>query len=212
IVLIGLAGVAFAQDEDPPGRVGYVSYHQGGVVFAPQDDDEWMDLPANRPITAGDRLWTDRGARAELQVGTSTLHLDGESHLGVSELEERALKVILQQGSLNLRVREVSQGENVEVDTPNVAVRALQPGDYRVDVDPRTGETRVAVQSGLVAVFGEGGQSINMGGGQNASYAGRNLAQVQGPEFRLDDFGLWAAERNRAEDQSVAARYLPRGV
>jgi hypothetical protein len=67
IVLVGLAGAAFAQEqEDPPARVGYVSYRQGSVVLAPQGDDEWTDLPANRPITAGDRLWTDRGACAEL--------------------------------------------------------------------------------------------------------------------------------------------------
>ena len=213
IVLVGMAGAAFAQDaEDPPGRVGYVSYQKGGVVFAPEGEEDWVDLPTNRPITAGDRLWTDQGARAEFQVGTTTLHLDGESHMGVSELEERTLKVILLQGSLNLRVREVAQGENVEVDTPNLAFRALQPGDYRIDVDGRNGETRVVVQGGLGSVFGEAGESIHLGGGQVAAFAGRGLAQVQGPEFRQDDFGLWAAERNRAEDQSVAARYVPRGV
>ncbi|WP_460890661.1 DUF6600 domain-containing protein, partial [Ramlibacter alkalitolerans] len=216
IVLVGVAGAAFAQEvqdaQDPPARVGYVSYRQGGVVFAPQGDEEWTDLPANRPITAGDRLWTDRGARAEMQVGTTTLHLDGESHLGVNDLDERALKVILQQGTLNVRVRDVSQGENVEVDTPNLAFRAMQPGDYRIDVDARSGETRVTVESGYGSVFGEGGESIQMGAGQNASFAGRFLAQVQGPGYVQDDFSVWAAERNRAEDQSVAARYVPRGV
>ncbi|MEJ8835672.1 DUF6600 domain-containing protein [Ramlibacter sp. AN1133] len=213
IVLIGLAGAAFAQDtEDPPARVGYVSYRQGGVVFAPQGDEEWTDLPANRPVTPGDRLWTDRGARAELQVGTTTLHLDGESHLGVIDLDERTLKVILQQGRINVRVRDVSQGENIEVDTPNLAFRALQAGDYRIDVDARSGETRVTVESGLGSLFGEGGESIQMGAGQNASFAGRFLAQVQGPGYVQDDFSLWTAERNRAEDQSVAARYVPRGV
>jgi hypothetical protein len=213
IVLVGLASTAFAQDEaDPPGRVAALTYRQGGVVFAPQGDDEWVELPQNRPLTAGDRLWTDRGARAELQVGTTTVHVDGESHLGVGEIDERVLKVILQQGSVNVRVREVAQGENIEVDTPNLAFRAVQAGDYRIDVDAATGVTRVSVQSGLSSVFGEGGESIDMGASQQASFAGRFLAQVQGPEFRLDDFSLWTAERNRAEDQSVAARYVPRGV
>jgi hypothetical protein len=215
IVLVGMAATAaaFAQDEeDPPGRVGHVSWRQGGVVFAPYGEDEWTELPQNRPISAGDRLWTDRAARAELQVGTSTMHLDGESHLGVSELEDRALKVILQQGSVNLRVREVAQGENVEVDTPNLALRALQPGDYRIDVDTRSGETRVAVQSGLASVFGEGGESIHLGAGQNATFTGRLLAQVRGQPWQQDDFAAWAADRNRAEDHSLAARYVPRGV
>ena len=109
-----------------------MSFRQGGVVFAPQGDEEWTDLPPNRPISAGDRLWTDRGARAELQVGTTTLHLDGESHLGVSDLEDRALKVILQQGTLNVRVRDVSQGENIEVEVPLTIHRGGKTFEVRV--------------------------------------------------------------------------------
>jgi hypothetical protein len=208
-----LATAAFAQDEtDPPGRVAHLSFREGGVVFAPQGEDEWMDLPQNRPLTVGDRLWSDRGARAELQLGSATLHVDGESHVGVSALDERAAQFIVQQGAVNARVRELVDGENFEIDTPNVAVRALQPGDYRVDVDPATEQTRVSVASGLAAVYGENGQAIQLAAGQQLSFAGRTLAQVQGPAFRQDGFGLWAAERNRQEDQSIAAQHVPRGV
>ena len=213
IVLVAFAGAAFAQEaDDPPARVGHVSLRQGGVVFAPHGEEDWTDLPANRPVTAGDRLWTDRGACAELQVGTTTLHLDGESHLGIGDLDERAFKVILQQGTVNVRVRDVAQGENIEVDTPNLAFRAMQPGNYRIDVDTRSGETHVTVDNGRGSVFGEGGESIDLGTGQSANFAGRFLAQVQGPGYVQDDFSVWAAGRNRAEDQSVAARYVPRGV
>ena len=207
------AFAAFAQDDvDPPGRVAFLTHRQGSVVFAPDGEDEWVDLPANRPLTGGDRLWSDRGARAELQLGTATLHVDGESHLGVSELGDRSAQFILQQGTVNARVRDLAQGENFEIGTPNVAVRALQPGDYRVDVDPRTQQTRVSVQGGAVAVFGEAGQSVQLGAGQQATFAGRSLARVNAPAYAQDDFGLWAAERNQMEDQSVAARYVPRGV
>jgi hypothetical protein len=213
LILIAFAGAAFAQDEaDPPARAALLSYRQGSLVFAPQGEDEWTELPANRPLTAGDRVWTDRGARAELQLGAATLHVDAESHLGLNDLDERTAHFILQQGSVNVRVRELVQGENVEVDTPNLAFRALRPGDYRVDVDPLTAETRVSVASGLAAVFGENGESIHLGPNQQANFAGRALARVPGPAVHQDDFALWAAERNRLEDQSVAARYVPRGV
>lgn len=214
LLLLGLAsGAVFAQDEtDPPARVGHLSFRQGGVVFAPQGEEDWTELPQNRPITAGDRLWTDRGARAEVQLGSATLHVDGESHLGVSDLDDGRAQFILQQGTVNLRVRELLQGENVEIDTPNVALRALQPGDYRVDVDAQTGQTRVVVHGGTAAVFGEGGESIHLGAGQTVSFAGRFLAQVQGHAFRQDEFAQWAAGRNRQEDQSIAARHVPRGV
>jgi hypothetical protein len=213
LLLFWLAGAAFAQQEgDPPARVAHLSYRQGGVVFAPQGEDEWTELPPNRPLTTGDRVWADRGARAELQLGSATLHLEGAAHLGFSEVDERTAQFLLQQGTLQARVREITQGENFEVGTPNVAFRALQPGEYRIEVDPQAGHTRVVVLSGMATVFGETGDSVNLGAGQQAAFAGRLLAQVQVPRSGRDDFGAWAAERNRLEDQSIAARHVPRGV
>lgn len=213
LLLFCLAGAAVAQEAaDPPARVATVSERQGSVVFAPEGEDEWIELPANRPLTAGDRLWSDRGARAELHLGPATVHLDGETHLGFSELDERAAQFMLQQGTVSARVREVAAGENFEIGTPNVAVRALQPGEFRIDVDTQTRQTRVVVHSGMVAVFGEGGQSIHLGAHQQAVFAGRFLAQLSAPAFTQDAFGRWAEQRNRQEDQSVTARYVPRGV
>lgn len=213
LLLLTLAAPAFAQDEaDPPARAAYMSVRQGSVVFAPSGDEEWTELPQNRPLSGGDRVWSDRGARAELQLGTATLHVDGESHLGFSELDDTSAQFILQQGAVNARVRELAPGENFEIDTPNLAFRALQSGDYRIDVDPRAGETRVVVASGRAAVYGEGGQSVQLGAGQQATFGGRGLAPVNAQRLGQDDFGAWAASRNRAEDQAIAARYVPRGV
>lgn len=208
-----LLAPARAQDaSDPPARVAYVSVRQGSVVFAPQGEDEWQDLPANRPLTPGDRLWTDAGARAELQLGTATVHVNSQAHLGLSDLDEHAAQFMLQQGSINAHVREVVAGENFEVDTPNVAVRALQRSDFRVQVDPQAQQTRLIVRSGVVAVFGEGGQAINLGTSQQAVFAGRHLAQVSAPPYADDAFAAWADERNRQEDEALATRFVPRGV
>lgn len=213
LLLLALGSPVSAQEEsDPPGRVAHVSARQGSVVFAPQGEEEWTELPHNRPLTVGDRLWSDRGARAELQLGTATLHLDGQSHLGISALDEDGAQFILQQGTLNARVRELVQGENFEIDTPNLALRALQPGDLRVDVDARSGETRVSVASGSAVLYGEGGQAVHLRAGQQGTYGGRTLAAVEASRMGQDEFGAWAAARNRAEDQAQAARYLPRGV
>jgi hypothetical protein len=212
LLLLWAAGSAFAQDVDPPGRVAHLSYRQGSVVFAPQGEEDWMDLPQNRPLTTGDRLWSDRGSRAEVQLGAATVQVDGQSHLGFGSLDDNAVQIMLQQGSVQARVRDLQDGENFEIDTPNLALRATQPGEYRVDVDTASGQTRVTVSSGMATVFGEGGQPLHLGAGQQASFAGRFLAQVQAPELRSDDFGQWAAERNRAEDQSIAARHVPRAV
>lgn len=218
LLLSWFTSAAFAQapqgeaEVDPPGRVAHVSAREGEVVFAPSGEDEWIELPQNRPLTDGDRLWSDRGARAELQLDAATIHIGGETHLGVSALDEKGTQLILEQGSMNARVRDLQDGENFEIDTPNVAVRMMEPGDYRVDVDEKSGQTRVTVLSGSVTVFGDGSQSVRMAAGQSLGFTGRALAQVQVPAFRPDELAQWAGERNRAEEQSESARYVPRGV
>lgn len=212
VFLFWLASTAFAQQSDPPGRAAHLSHREGGVVFAPQGEDEWVDLPQNRPLTTGDRLWTDRGARAELHLGTATMQLDGETHIGLGDIDERTVQLLLQQGAVQARVREITQGENFEIGTPNLALRALQPGEYRIDVAAADGATQVTVLSGLAAVFGQTGREIRLAAGQQAAFSGRDLAQVQPAPRGRDAFGAWAAERNRREDQSIAARHVPRGV
>jgi hypothetical protein len=207
-----VAGAAFAQQEaDPPGRVAALTNHAGTVVFAPDGEEEWIDLPLHRPLTRGDRVWTDRGARAELHMGATALHLDGQSHLAFFELDDESAQLSLTQGTINVRARDLAPRENLEVDTPNLAVRAAEPGDWRVDVEP-DGSTRVAVRSGSVLVFGERGESLRLSAGQQATFEGRDLRQVRGRVAGTDDFDQWVAALNRQEDLSVSARYVPRGV
>lgn len=213
LLLFWVAASAFAQqDADPPARVAHLGAREGSVVFAPQGEEDWIELPQNRPLTTGDRLWTDRGARAELQLGSATVHIGNQSHLGFSALDERVAQFLLQQGSLSARVRELTQGENFEVGTPNLALRALHPGEYRLDVASDGRDTRVTVLSGTAQVFGEGGQSVQLSAGQQAAFTGRALQHVNVPRQAQDAFGAWAAARNRAEDQAIATRYVPRGV
>ena len=217
-----LAGAALAQpatparvadaEGDPPARVASVTDRAGSVVFAPAGEQEWVDLPPNRPLTVGDRLWSDAGARAELHLGTATLHLDEQSHLGISALDTQAAQLILLQGTANARVRELAAGDNFEIDTPHVALRAEQPGDYRVEVEPQGGHTRVTVRSGAATIYGEDGQAMRLAAGQSQAFAGRALAQVDAPPAARDAFAQWVEQRNRAEDQSVAARHVPRAV
>lgn len=208
-----LAGSALAQEaSDPPGRVATLSLAQGSVVFAPDGEDSWVELPLNRPLTRGDRVWTDRGGRAELHMGTATVHLDSEAHLAFFELNDSATQLSITQGTINARVRELARGENFEIDTPNLALRALQAGDYRVDVDHARGTTRVQVRAGQAVVYGERGESLRLGAGQQAVFEGRDLEQASARAPATDEFGYWAMERNRREDQSASARYIPRQV
>ena len=51
-------------DDDPPSRVARLSYAHGTVSFNPAGTDDWVSAVVNRPITTGDKLWTDKGSRA----------------------------------------------------------------------------------------------------------------------------------------------------
>ncbi|MEJ6020951.1 DUF6600 domain-containing protein [Ramlibacter sp. PS4R-6] len=213
-MLLGvLASTVFAQGGDPPGRIGRINYSEGAVSFAPSGDDEFTDADLNRPLSPGDKLWTDKGVRAELQAGSAAVRMDGRTHVTVLALDDQSTQLSVTQGTVYLRVRSLPEGENFEVDTPNLAWRASYPGDYRIDVDAQRGTTRVTIHSGTGAVYGEKGQALPMGGGQQIIFKGRTLAQVDSHEQPpQDNFDRWAAERNRREDQSVAARYVPREV
>jgi hypothetical protein len=93
----------------------------------------------------------------------------------------------------------------VELDTPNVAVTVLQPGDVRVDVDPRTDTTTITVASGQVQVDGNG-LSQTLQAGQRVRLSGSNPVAAQwlyaGATDGLDAF---SSDRDSAYESSLAS-------
>ncbi|MBS0340560.1 MAG: chromosome partitioning protein ParA [Proteobacteria bacterium] len=210
LLLAATALTAFAQDADPPGRVAYLNYRQGTLSVSPSGDNSWYESEPNRPLVQGDRLWTDRNARAELYVGDIAVRMDEQTQLEISELSDQALRLTLQQGRAQLRLRG-DQGR-VELGTGNVAVVMRAPGDYRVQADPQADTTQVMVAHGNASVYGDGGQSQELGNRQQAVYSGRDLTAAGPPQALPAGFDHWVAERNRLEDQSQSARYISREI
>ena len=68
ILLLGLAAPSLMAD--PPARVGRLNLIQGTVSFRASGVDEWAIAQPNRPLTTGDRLWTDEslGPRRSVQA------------------------------------------------------------------------------------------------------------------------------------------------
>src|ERR1700756_5019085 len=88
-----LAAFAFAQqpqDEvDPPSRAARLSYLGGTVSFQPGSVEDWGPATLNRPLTPGDRLWTEAGARAELNIGSVAIRLNGRTNFSFINLDDR---------------------------------------------------------------------------------------------------------------------------
>jgi len=212
-VALGTGVGAFAQTADelnPPGRVAQLNYFDGPVSFEPAGYDQWAAAVLNRPLTQGDRIWNDDGARSELHVGSTAVQLSGQTSVQFSALNDQTVQIAVTQGSVASRVRELPPGQRFEIDTPNLALTAVQPGDYRVDVDPNAGTTTVTVRAGSVQVFGSDGVPMSMSANEQISFAGNGLQQVAAQASPPEDaFGRWAAARDAAEDRAVAARYVP---
>lgn len=145
-LMIAVAGVVAAQD--PPTRIGRLNYVTGSVSFQPGGVDDWVPATINRPLTVGDQLYDDAGARAEIQVPGTVFRLGSQTAFEFMNLDDRDTQVRLSEGSLDVRVRRLN--ENLEVDTPTLAFTITRPGDYRIDTNPNTYETYVTVRNGKV--------------------------------------------------------------
>lgn len=198
------------QNNDPPARVGRMSFSQGSVSFQPGGEGDWVDAVPNRPLTTGDNLWTDRDSRAELHVGSTAIRLSSETSLTFLELDDRVLQLRLAQGSLLLRVHHLDDDDTVEIDTPNLAFTVQRTGEYRVDVDPEGQTSVVSVYQGRGEAVG-GGNDYTVVANQRASFSGdqdRALSYDIESLAQSDDFERWAFDRDRREDHSQSANYV----
>src|SRR5258706_8499857 len=65
---------------DPPVRAARLAYISGSVSFSPAGEGQWYQAVINRPLTIGDRLWADGGARVEIQIGGAMLRMGENTH------------------------------------------------------------------------------------------------------------------------------------
>jgi hypothetical protein len=210
LILAALAVPALAQD--PPARAGRIAYLAGAVSFSPAGTDQWAQAPLNRPLVAGDRLWTEPGARDEAQFGPAIARMDGATLLGVLADDEGATQLQLSQGRIDLHVRRVNPGETVEIDTPNLAFVARAPGDYRIVVAPDGGSTDVAILRGAGDVYGDG-NGYQLGPGQGYRFGGQDLDNLGAVAIQpYDDFDRWAMARDARLDRAQSARFVAADV
>ena len=182
----------------------------GAVTTEPAGASDWSYAAVNRPLTTGDQLWDDANARSELHIGSTAVRLGSSTSLDVMNLDDTNAQLKVAQGTLSTRVREVPSGTSYEIDTPNVALGVMRPGDYRVDVAPDGSTTTVTVRSGALTAYGNNGQ-VPIEAGQQITFAGTDLQEASVAEAPAPDaFDEWAAHRDVAEDRSVSARYVSR--
>ena len=206
------AAPALADAGDPPSRVARLNYESGTVSFRPGTVEEWTAASLNYPLTTGDHLWADAGAQVEMHIGSTAVRMGSQTALAILNLDDQMAQLSLTQGVLNVHIRYLGNQEAFEVDTPNVAVSLVEPGDYRIDVDGDNNITTVTVRGGQAQVNG-GGAAFSVPAGASARISGVDtVSQEMGSAPPPDQFDGWCQMRDRREDQSQSVRYVSRGT
>ncbi len=197
---------------DPPARVARLANMSGNVSFTPAGEHEWVQAQLNRPIVTGDKLWTADGARAELQVGSSTVRLDYQSNFDFLNLNDQIAQMQLTHGTLNLDVWRLRNDETYEVDTPTIAFIANRVGDYRVDVDSQGGFTTVTARRGGGEAVGEGGKRVVIEEGQSIRFNDSALNDYKVNVSSPDDFDLYCSQRKERHVSAPSRNYVSENV
>src|SRR5947207_2686003 len=213
VALFAPQRAAADDDDDPPSRVARLSYTHGNVSFNPAGIDDWVTAIVNRPITTGDKLWTDNGSRAELNIGSAAIRLSSNTGFSFLNLDDRTAQIRITEGTLNVRVRRLENDETLEIDTPNLAFSVLRPGDYKIDVNEAGDTTVVAVRDGQGEVTG-GGSAYTVHSRETGTFAGIDQLDADIQRFGNDDddFDHWCRDRDRREDHAQSSRYVSSDV
>ena len=213
IALAAFAPRAAADEEDPPSRVARLAYAQGSVSFQPAGTDDWVTAGLNRPVTTGDKLWSDNDGRVELQLDGSLIRLSTNTGFSFLNLSDNVTQIQLSAGTLLLRVRRLDDTETYEIDTPNLAFSVLRPGVYRIAVNEAGDSTVIKIRSGQGEVTG-GGSAYAVHANDSYTFTGIDQlnANSEGYTNDEDQFDTWAADRDQHWENSNSARYVSADV
>ncbi|MGH9404997.1 MAG: DUF6600 domain-containing protein [Terriglobia bacterium] len=201
----GGQGNSGGQNAAAPG-VARLSAINGGVSIQRGDAGEWTAGSLNTPLESGDSISTAQDARAEVQLDyADILRLAGSADAKIATLDNGQIQVEINQGLVDFTVLKGSQGQ-VEIDTPNIAIRPSEPGVYRVEVDSQS-ETRITVRKGKAEVSTQQGSAeLDQGrmmmveGDENPQY---QITDAQGE----DDWDRWNKDRNHQIESAQSWRY-----
>jgi hypothetical protein len=207
ILLAGLwAATIFADEGDPSGRVARLSLAEGKVSFQPSGESDWSEATLNRPVTTGDRIYTDQGARAELEVGPFVVRLSQATDVTLANLNDQIMQLGVSQGTLRVTIYEMPDNNSVEIDTPNGALLLQAAGAYRVDTAADGNSTQVIVSAGTLQISaGDLSQTLQSGQAVQLTGTGPVMASTVSVPG-ADDFDHWCAGRDQRVERSASVQ------
>ncbi|MGO9094597.1 MAG: DUF6600 domain-containing protein [Bryobacteraceae bacterium] len=203
-----LSSLGWAQDETTERGVARISLMRGDVAVRRGDSGDAVEAAVNSPLVVFDGLVTGPGARAEIEFDhANLLRLSSDTEIRISALAEQRYQVQVARGTVTLAVVRESHAD-MEVDTPNVSVRPVGQGSYRIAVTSE-GQTEVTVRAGEAEAFTPQG-SERIPAGSKMMLRG----PATDPEFQMvaasapDAWDQWNQDRDRSLVRSPSYQYV----
>jgi len=145
-------------------------------------------------------------------VGSTAIRMDQLTAISVLNLNDQIVQLSLTAGSLNVHIRYLGENESFEVDTPNISIVLLRPGDYRINADGDNSVSSLVVRAGDAEVTAGQAGAFNVRPGESGRFAGVDtVSQEISGAPPLDGFDAWTRDRDMREDRAtMSARYVPR--
>ncbi|HEU4779736.1 MAG TPA: DUF6600 domain-containing protein, partial [Steroidobacteraceae bacterium] len=107
---------------------------------------------------------------------------------------------------IHISVRTLAGSEQIEIDTPNVALSLLRAGTYRVEVNDVGDSTVVKVSEGAAEATGPS-QNVVIHAQQVVTFSGIEPLVAQFSTLGSpDEFDSWSLERDRRDDRAATSR------
>lgn len=192
VLALSAPGLAWGAAPDSPERIARLGYVEGQIKFRAEHEVASYALP-DRPLIPGDRIATEPAGRAELALGSATVRLDERSELVISTLDAKTVRIVLNQGTANLHLRELYDDETFAVATPNTTLTLNEPGEYRITV-PSESTTDLTVRGGSADGITAGGP-VRVVEGQRVRFEGSQALASLVPPRANDAFDDWVLDR-----------------
>ncbi len=193
--------------EEPPARVGRVSVVEGTLAFHAKGETEWSAAPVNFPVAAGGSLRTDAKSRVEIRIGAQTIELSDDTAVDVIRLDHEVMQLGVPQGRIELHLRQLPEGQSIEVDIPRGGVWLLQPGLYDIAAGSPDRPARIMVIDGNARFVG-GTVDIPVKTGEAAVISGTDTLSATNEKAAPDAFVEWCRSRDYKEQRLSSPYYL----
>jgi hypothetical protein len=164
----------------------------------------------NYPVFTGEALRTDAKARAEVQIGTNTVALSDGTEIEITDLRDHVTQITVSRGRIDLDLRQLDNGDTVEIDFAGGGLWLLGPGRYDINAGAEDQPPRVVVFAGRAHFVGADGEGDIEGAG-TLVLAGQDFA-VNVEPAKLDEFVAWRRELDYDETRLATPYYVSRSM